>query len=194
MKHYQKAVLSATKGKNRSKLLILAHNAYETANTGTSSHSGGSGDNENDFVSVSTLRKFYDHKIPFFNFHGIYQNFSDSVGSRHVFDVNSFKYLQSQILLNTICEIDPHQTMLFGSRVGSFQLREKKHFTEGQLVKAAESKEIDVFKNGSLHLVPNWDTFVKLGFKMQDVKTMKIADLEEMDIPKGDPLPPCTDC
>ena len=175
-------------------LLLFAHNAYETVNTGTSSHTGFNGDNEKDFVSRETLRKFHDNNIPFFNFHGIYQNFSDSIGIRNVYDVDTFKYLQSQILLNTICEIDPHQTMLFGSRVGSFQLKERKVFSEGQLVKASESKEIDLYKNGSLHMIPNWDTFLKLGFKMENVRNIPTADLEDMHIAKGDPLPPCTEC
>lgn len=197
MKQYQEMILKVTEDKSLvqcSKLLTFAHNAYQVVNTGTSSHSGDSGDNAEDFVSDGTLRKFHDHQIPFFNFHGIYQNFSDSVGIRQVEDVNSFKYLQSQILLNTICEIDPHQTMLFGSRVGSFQLKEQKRFVDGQLVKASESKEIDLFKNGSLHTIPNWDTFVKLGFKMENVKSIKSVDLDAMNLPKGDPLPPCTDC
>lgn len=179
-----------------SRILTIVHNAYEVFNTGTSSHSGygGGGDNEKDFVSNETLGKFHNEKIPFFNFYGMYKNFSDSVGIRHVEDVNNFKYLQSQILLNTICDIDPHQTMLFGSRIGSFQLKEKKGFAEGQLVKATESKEIDLYQNGSLHVIPNWDTFVKLGFKMENVRNIKTADLEDMNIPEGKPLPPCTDC
>ena len=194
---------------NCSREIVIFHNSFDP--TGS------------EYIGETTLARFSNHSIPFIDFHGIYKNFSVSTtagerGEREVEDTSSFKYLQTQILLNALCDVDPHQSMLFGSRVGSFllrysplpsfspplsspmipnfyylpPLRHKSHFSDGDLIKGSASKEILLYQNGSLHAIPNWDTFLSLKFDMKMVKTIRMEELEEL--PLGDPLPMCTNC
>jgi len=107
---------------NTMNYLTILHNSEDMVNS-----------NE-DKVSESNLLKFKENSLPFINFHGIYENFTKKYNYRMVHDINSYKHLQTQLLLNSICDVYPDQSMLFGSKVGSFLLKEIKVYPEGMLL------------------------------------------------------------
>ena len=160
------------------KILSVFHNVYDP--TGQ------------DDITYSTRRAFQDHGIPFLDFNGIFKNFTAYSADKMTDDKTAFKSLQTQLVLNTLCDISPEQSMLFGSKVGSFMLHEKKHFEEGSLVRPGNSKEIYLYRNESLHAVPNWDTFLHEGFKSEHVKAIPPDIFNALIL--GAPLPPCSGC
>ena len=160
------------------KYLTLLHSPYDTTDV-------------ND-ITPEQMNKFYSNKIPFLDFNGIYKNFSSQYTNKQIFDFNPFKHLEVQLVLNSICNVSPDQAILFGSRIGSFQLREIKHFEEGTLLRSGLSKAISVYLNGSLHEVPNWDTFLSHGFDANKIHPVDPEIWDYLDV--GEPLPPCTGC
>jgi len=140
----------------------------------------------------SSLLRFLSLNISFLNFHGIMAKYSEQYTKQMVHDVNAYKNLFFQMVLNTICEIYPEQSMLYGLKVGSFMLKEKRYYEEGSLLRPGNSREIFLLRNGSVHAFPNWDTFVAGGYEGKAVRP--IPPVEWADIPVGSPIDPCTKC
>jgi hypothetical protein len=159
-----------------SSFLALIHNAQDVE----------------DATVESDVSNFLSNKIPFLNYYGVFANFTAKYSKQNVHDMNAYRGLFLQMLLNTVCDISPEQSMLFGSKVGSFQLKEKKIYEEGSLMRPGNSREIFLMSNGSLHAFPNWDTFVAGGYESRNVRP--VPPIEWSDIPMGKPLDPCTKC
>jgi hypothetical protein len=60
------------------------------------------------------------------------------------------------------------------------------------LVRLGTGKEFFYIANGSKHSIPNWDTFVYMNLDARKVNSLGGAEFDE--IPRGEPLPPCTNC
>ena len=75
---------------------------------------------------------------------------------------------------------------------GTWKCTEKRHFEEGALIRASDQKEIFVIRNGTRRSIPNWDTFLHEGFRLQDVQPMD--PVEWINIPLGPSLEPCSSC
>lgn len=159
------------------RVLPLLHNSHQSAE---------------DEASESSLQQFLSNNISFLNFHAIMSKFSAQYTRQSVHDMNSYKSLFAQMALNVICDIQAEQSMLYGLKVGSFLLKEKKVYTEGMLMRAGNSREIFLMRNGTLHAFPNWDTFVSGGYEGKHIRP--IPPVEWADIPVGSPLDPCTKC
>lgn len=59
--------------------------------------------------------------------------------------------------------------------------------TEGEIIRGSSSRAVFLYQNGTLHLFPNGDTFVKMGFEWGQVKVYYQNEVDAM--PVGLPLP-----
>ena len=69
------------------------------------------------------------------------------------------------------------------SKEHSFSIRKM----EGWVIKGKVSPAVYLIKGGTLHLIPDRDTFVKMGFDFGSVKTL--SEWQVRQLPAGDPLP-----